>query len=201
MTAVRRAPGRDAVRRTVVTWVTYGLLGLAFVLGVLWLLRPENNRWEPAVNSLTLVAGLTGIFVERLTAAAERRSEVLHAVADELAENARVLSDSRFTPGDSRRRQIYPRLVLSAVDLALVSGALDTHRDSELVRLLHRWRDEVYEVNRRLDLTEMRTWTSDASDEELQGFQRALHGESSYLAGTRTRLTELQSYLESRGIR
>jgi hypothetical protein len=188
-----------SVRRSAVTWVTYGLLGLAFVLGVLWLIRPENNRWEPAVNSLTLVAGLTGIFVERLTAAAERRNEVLRGVSDELAENARVLSDTRFAPGDSRRL-IYPRLVLSAVDLALVSGVLDTHRDSELVRLLHRWRDEVYEVNRRLDLTEMRTWTADATDEELEGFQRALHGESSYLTGTRTRLADLQSYLTARGI-
>ena len=75
-----------AVRRLIVSAVSYSLLGLAFVLGVIWFFWPGNSRWEPAVNSLTLVAGLTGIFVERLTAEAERRTEVLRAVADELQE-------------------------------------------------------------------------------------------------------------------
>lgn len=158
-----------SLRRAIVTWVTYGLLGVAFVLGVLWLVHPQNSRWEPAVNSITLVAGLTGIFVERLSAAAERRSEVLTAVADELAENERILGDERFTPNESRRRQVYPRLIASAVDRAVTSGVLDTGRDTELVRQLHRWRDTVQELNRRLDLTEMRTFTT-TSDEELEWF-------------------------------
>src|SRR3954462_10382596 len=85
-------------RRTVVTTISYGLLALAFVLGVIWFFWPDNSRWEPAVNSLTLVAGLTGIFVERLSAEAERRTGVLRAVADELQENTRLLSDERFSP-------------------------------------------------------------------------------------------------------
>jgi hypothetical protein len=189
-----------AVRRAIVTWLTYGLLGLAFALGVLWLIRPQNSRWEPAVNTITLVAGLTGIFVERLTAAAERRSEVLHAVADELAENARVLADPRFTPAEAPRRQVYPRLVVSAADRAVTSGALDTHRDTELVRQLHRWRDTVIGLNRRLDLTELRTFTAATADEDLEAFQRALHREDSFLAEARDRLDDLTRLLGSRGI-
>ncbi|MFC7620182.1 hypothetical protein [Microlunatus sp. GCM10028923] len=187
-----------SLRRTVVTVLTYGLLGVAFVLGVIWFLVPENNRWEPAVNTLTLVAGLTGIFVDRLSREAERRREVLAAVTDELAVNERLLGDERFS-GAGRRRQIYPRLVVSAVDVALVSGVLARPRDSELVTLLHRWRDTVHELNRRLDLTEFRTFSESISDEELASYQRALQRENSFLAATRERLNQLTERLPARG--
>ncbi|MEV0801836.1 hypothetical protein AB0I34_29350 [Kribbella sp. NPDC050281] len=184
-----------SARRTVVTALSYGLLGLAFSLGVIWFFWPENSRWEPAVNSLTLVAGLTGIFVERLTAEAERRTEVLRAVADELQENKRLLNDERFSPATPTTRQVYPRLVVSAVDLALVSGALGLHRDSELVGLLHRWRDTVNLFNRRLDLTEISTFSNSISSEELAAFHRALHRENSYFAATRDKLETLLTRL------
>ena len=184
-----------ANRRMIVTTVSYGLLALAFVLGVVWFISPGNSRWEPAVNSLTLVAGLTGIFVERLTAEAERRTEVLRAVADELRENTRMLSDERFSPDTPTTRQVYPRLVVSAVDLALVSGALGLHRDAELVGLLHRWRDTVHLFNRRLDLTEISTFSNTISAAELAAFHRALHRENSYFAATREMLENLLTRL------
>ncbi|MEV5963225.1 hypothetical protein AB0L70_15760 [Kribbella sp. NPDC051952] len=184
-----------AYRRTVVTAVSYGLLALAFVLGVIWFISPNNARWEPAVNSLTLVAGLTGIFVERLTAEAERRTEVLRAVANELQENTRLLGDERFSPKAPTTRQVYPRLVVSAVDLALVSGALGLHRDAELVDLLHRWRDTVHLFNRRLDLTEISTFSNTISSAELEAFHRALHRENSYFAATRAMLENLLTRL------
>ncbi|MFC5264564.1 hypothetical protein ACFPJ1_20830 [Kribbella qitaiheensis] len=184
-----------AYRRTVVTAVSYGLLVVAFVLGVIWFFWPENSRWEPAVNSLTLVAGLTGIFVERLTAEAERRSEILRAVTDELQDNTRLLSDDRFSPEQPTQRQIYPRLVVSAVDLALISGALGRHRDAELVGLLHRWRDTVHLFNRRLDLTEISTFSNTISPAELAAFHRALHRENSYFASTREMLETLLTRL------
>ena len=182
-------------RRTVVTALSYGLLGLAFALGVIWFFWPENSRWEPAVNSLTLVAVLTGIFVERLTAEAERRTEVLRAVGDELRENTRLLNDERFSPATPTTRQVYPRLVVSAVDLALVSGALGLHRDAELVGQLHRWRDTVHLFNRRLDLTEISTFSNTISADELAAFHRALHRENSYFAATRDKLEELLARL------
>lgn len=184
-----------AYRRTVVTAVSYGLLAVAFVLGVAWFFFPDNSRWEPAVNSLTLVAGLTGIFVERLTAEAERRTGILRAVADELRENTRLLSDERFSPNQPTQRQVYPRLVVSAVDLALVSGTLSRHRDAELVGLLHRWRDTVHLFNRRLDLTEISTFSNTISAAELAAFHRALHRENSYFATTREMLETLLTHL------
>jgi hypothetical protein len=192
---IRAGARWTAYRRTVVTAISYGLLALAFVLGVIWFISPGNARWEPAVNSLTLVAGLTGIFVERLTAEAERRTEVLRAVGDELRENTKLLHDERFSPNTPSTRQVYPRLVVSAVDLALVSGALGLHRDAELVGLLHRWRDTVHLFNRRLDLTEISTFSNTISAAELAAFHRALHRENSYFAATRDMLDNLLTRL------
>ncbi|MEV6282643.1 hypothetical protein [Kribbella sp. NPDC051770] len=193
--ALPAATKTSAYRRTVVSVISYGLLAIAFVLGVIWFFKPDNSRWEPAVNSLTLVAGLTGIFVERLTAAAERRAEILRAVSDELQENTRLLADERFSPTPPSHRQVYPRLVVSAVDLALVSGALGLHRDAELVNLLHRWRDTVHLFNRRLDLTEISTFSSTITSAELAAFHRALNHENSYFATTRQMLETLLARL------
>ncbi|NUR96618.1 MAG: hypothetical protein HOV67_15345 [Kribbellaceae bacterium] len=177
--------------------MTYGLLGTAFVLGVIAVISPGNARLDPAVNTLTLVAGLTGIFVERLTSEAERRTEVLRSVEDELQENTRLLNDSRFSPDAPNTRQVYPRLIVSAVDLALVSGALGLHKDAELVGLLHRWRDTVHLFNRRLDLTEVSTFSNTISPAELAAFRRALQRDDSYLAATREMLQELLTKLPS----
>lgn len=183
--------------RVVVTWLTYGLLGVAFVLGVLWFCLPEYNRWEPAVNTLTMVAGLTGIFLERFAAAADRREQVLHAAADELAANERILSE-RFRPDESGRSKVFPRLAISAVDLAVVSGALDHPRDTELVGLLHGWRDTVVQFNRRLDLTEMRTFIVAASDSERRALHDRLHSADGFLAETRDKLAQLTASLHRR---
>ena len=185
------------MKRTVVSLVTYGLLAAAFVFGVIAIINPGNARLDPAVNTLTLVAGLTGIFVERLTSAAERRTEVLRAVANELHENAQTLDNPRFSPDAPTSRQVYPRLIVSAVDLALVSGALGLHKDAELVGLLHRWRDTVHLFNRRLDLTEVSTFSNTISPAELAAFRRALQRDDSYLAATRGMLQELLAKLPS----
>ncbi|HEV6955708.1 MAG TPA: hypothetical protein VKY86_20880, partial [Promicromonospora sp.] len=81
-----------AVARAAVATVTYGLLTTAFALGVLWFALPDEPRWEPAVNSLTLVAGVTGLVVERLSSDAERHAQVLAAVRRELERNRAVLA-------------------------------------------------------------------------------------------------------------
>lgn len=57
----------------------------------------------------------------------------------------------------------------------------------------------IHELNRRLDLTEFRTFSESVTDEELEGFQRALQGENSFLAATRERLTQLTARLAPNG--
>jgi hypothetical protein len=98
-------------------------------------------------------------------------------------------------PHTPSTRQVYPRLVVSAVDLALISGALGLHRDAELVTQLHRWRDTVHLFNRRLDLTEISTFSNTISPAELAAFHRALHREHSYFAATRETLEQLLATL------
>lgn len=186
--------------RLVITALTFGALAVAAGLGVAWLVvSPGDQRWEPAVNTLALLAGITGIFAERWAADRERRLQAVESIRAELAHDVEVLSDDAFTrdPDAFRRRRVYPRLVVSAVDSAFASGALSRRRDGELIAKLHAWRDTVNTVNRRLDLTESLTFATSSTD-EVESFNRALHRSDGYLIGARALLTELQSYLDTR---
>jgi hypothetical protein len=64
-------------------------------------------------------------------------------------------------------------LPVSAVDAALVSGALTERGDTELLTRLHQWRDEVTGFNRRLEITETRLFGAGAAHEAAD-FDRAL---------------------------
>ncbi|HEU5111185.1 MAG TPA: hypothetical protein VFT95_21805 [Micromonosporaceae bacterium] len=179
--------------RLAITVATFGALVIALVLGLLWfVVSPDGQRWEPAVNTLALLAGITGIFAERWAAERERRKQALFSIAAELEHNRRLLEDEAFSPDPARfdRRRVYPRLVLSAVDSAFASGALSPRRDIERIELLHRWRSTANAVNRRLDLTESLTFAS-TSAAEVEQFNRALHRDDGYLRGVRDLLDEL----------
>lgn len=186
--------------RLVITVATFGALILAMGLGIAWLVvSPGDQRWEPAVNTLALLAGITGIFAERWAADRERRLQAVESIRAELAHDIEVLADDAFSqdPDAFRRRRVYPRLVVSAVDSAFASGALSRRRDGELISKLHAWRDTVNTVNRRLDLTESLTFAT-ASTDEVEAFNRALHRSDGYLTGAHALLTDLQSYLANR---
>ncbi|MCP2266324.1 hypothetical protein ACFQHV_06940 [Promicromonospora thailandica] len=178
--------------RAAVATVTYGLLAVALVLGVLWFALPGEPRWEPAVNSLTLVAGVTGLVVERLSSEAERHAQVLAAVRRELERNRAVLADNEFArTAHGRPRAVFARLAVSAVDAALVSGVLDRRRDTALVTGLHRWRDTVQGFNRRLDLTENMTVLERQSAREREVWDAAMRLRGGYVATTREQLEDL----------
>ncbi len=186
--------------RLVITALTFGALAVALGLGIAWLVvSPGDQRWEPAVNTLALLAGITGIFAERWAAERERRLQAVESIRAELAHDVKVLDDDAFRqdPDGYRRRRVYPRLVVSAVDSAFASGALSGRRDGELIAMLHAWRDTVNTVNRRLDLTESLTFAT-ASMDEVEAFNRALQRSDGYLTGARALLTELQSYLDNK---
>lgn len=177
--------------RLAITVATFAALAVALIGGVGWFaVSAPADRWEPAVNTLALLAGLTGIFAERWAAERERRDQAVASIATELGHNHDVLADEAFQPTDLRRRRVYPRLMVSAVDSAFASGALSPRRDAELIDRLHRWRSTVAAVNRRLDLTESLTFSA-ATAEEVEQFNRALHRDDGYLHGVRELLAEL----------
>ena len=179
--------------RQAITYATFAALAVAALLGVVWFFdSPAGQRFEPAVNTLALLAGLTGIFAERWAAERERRNQAVASIATELRHNRELLDDEAFQPTDLSRRRVYPRLMVSAVDSAFASGALSPRRDGELIDRLHRWRSTANAVNRRLDLTESLTFAT-TSAEEVEQFNRALHRDDGYLHGVRDLLDELSA--------
>ena len=184
-------------RRVTVAVTTYALLGVAFVLGVLWILD-VGPEWEPWVNSLTLLAGVTGLIVERQNAETERRSEVVASVVFELQQN-RAIVERRLAglrTGGERALSVSPRLALSAVDAALASGVLSRAPDSALVGQLHRWREQLQGYNWRRDLTEFELMLIKHQDgADARSSLSSLANERLYLLRLRTLLDQLHSAL------
>jgi hypothetical protein len=178
--------------RVAITIVTFGALAVALALGLSWFIVSEpGQRFEPAVNTLALLAGITGIFAERWAAQRERRQQAIDTIGSELARNRDVLAGEEFGDGAPTGRKLYSRLLHSAVDAAFSSGALTSRRDSELIALLHHWRGQVSSVNRRLELTEMLMFTS-ASADEVEDFDKALR---TFMPTVRSNLDEVETYL------
>jgi hypothetical protein len=189
------------VIRRCITVVTFTALLLAVALCVVWLIVSpyRNSPLEPLVNALVVLAALTGIFAERWAGVRQRRAQTLHAVAMELARNVELLADAAFAPNTEHEAQpaVFPRLLVSAADTALVSGALDPRRDIALTPLLHGWRDAATGLNRRLDLTESLMFDP-RSRGEVPYILDALHREGGYLDHSRRVLTELTAEVSAR---
>jgi hypothetical protein len=164
---------------------------------MVWLVTASGtSKFEPTVQILGLLAGLTGVLAERRASARERRHLALIALTDELQRVASILDNPQFNQStETPRPRVYPRLPVSATDAALTSGALTQRSDDDLLLLLHNWQDEVNGFNRRLDLTEIRVFTLGALA-EITEFERVLHRNNGYLAQIHRHLQELQNVLD-----
>jgi hypothetical protein len=116
-----------------------------------------------------MLTTITGIFGERWASANEKRIEFLGALLNEYSSNEVILSDSRFNPNSHKagRSIVFPRLIIYVTETAMsttgyayASGVLAERQDRELFSLLHQWRHTANEFNRRLDITELRTFTN-----------------------------------------
>lgn len=183
------------VRKLVAVATFSGLAG-AVIVSLAWVLVADGQgRLEPATQTLGLLAALTGIVAERLTAERQRRRLAMTALVDELVKNRAILGDLLFTLGrtDSTRRRVYPRLLGSATDGIIASGAL-TGGAGELFTRLHEWRNEVADFNRRLDLTEMLTFLQ-GTPEAISRFERALSRDDGRVYRISQLLQEFLDYL------
>jgi hypothetical protein len=177
--------------------MTFGSLAIAGLIGVVWFFSVSGtSRFEPAISSLGLLAGLTGILAERRATARERRYLTLITLADELNKNQSSLNNLDYALRHelAPKPRVYPRLAVSAVDAALVSGALTKAGDTPLLRSLHEWRDEVNSFNRRLDLTEMRIFATGRREEVIE-FEQVLHRDHGYLDHLRASLADVITLL------
>src|SRR4051812_17623085 len=109
--------------RIAIRFVTIAALAGALAIAVWWAVEPQNDRLQAASTALALVAALAGIPAERWAAETQRRHRALVSLQQELAQNRAILADSRFLPQHQGVGQVYPRLLLGAVDTAFISGA------------------------------------------------------------------------------
>ncbi len=183
-------------RSSLIAAFTFSSVAFSAVISIVWFITTSGTAmFEPAVQMFGLLGGLTGVLAERRAAARERRHLALVTLVDELRRDTAILDDSQFAPSkETPRPRVYPRLPVSATDAALTSGALAERGDDELLRILHNWRDEVNGFNRRLELTEIRVFTSE-NPAEIAEFERALHRSDGYLSQIRRHLRDLQDYL------
>ncbi|MET8680236.1 hypothetical protein ABZW18_22280 [Streptomyces sp. NPDC004647] len=189
------------MRRSGYSVLTFGALALALGVCASWLVAaPFDGKWEPVIQTLALVAAISGVFAERRAAAQERERQTLHALADELVKNTGILDDARFRPLDPAGpvHRVFPRPVLSATDAALISGVLADPAHSGLVALLHEWRDTVNELNRRLDLAELRSFVVEAKSAELLRVDRDLRREDGHLHRARAIRDRIERQLRER---
>lgn len=157
--------------KNLVTFVTFFPLILGFILAIVW--WSTEKDFEPLLTTLGLLATITGIFGERWATANEKRTELLRALLNERSSNAEILADSRFQANSHRlgRPLVFPRLIMSVNETVIASGVFAERQDSELFLLLHQWRHTVNEFNRRLDITELRTFTNLSSPEILSLYE------------------------------
>jgi hypothetical protein len=187
-------------RSSLIAGVTFGSVACSAVVSLVWFVSVSGvGRFEPTVQTLGLLAGITGVLAERRATARERRQLTLASLNAELLSCASALTDSQFTTttGDRPRRRVYRRLPISATDSALTSGALAERSDGELLGRLHQWRDAVNGFNRRLDLTELRIFLTD-NPNEVRQFNSIFHGNDGYLDRLRLQLADLQQYLATK---
>jgi hypothetical protein len=183
-------------RSSLIALTTYSSVAISATISITWFFTASGtSRFEPAVQTLGLLAGLTGILAERRAVTRERRHLALVTLVEELQRIISILGDPQFAPSkETPRLRVYPRLPVSATDAALISGALARRGDDDLLRRLHDWRDEVNGFNRRLELTEIRLCTYGVPA-EIEEFEQALHRSNGYLNQIRRDLHDLQGYL------
>jgi hypothetical protein len=159
--------------KSLVTFITFFPLLLGFILAAIWWTKEPN--FESLLTGLGLLATITGIFGERWASANEKRIEFLRALLNECSSNVVILSDRRFDPNSHKpgRPIVFPRLIISVTETAIASGVFAERQDRDLFSLLHQWRHTANEFNRRLDITELRTFTN-LSPQEICSLYEAL---------------------------
>lgn len=186
--------------RIAIRLVTLSTLVAALAVSVWWWTDPARDWLQAPSTALALVAAVTGIPADRWAGQAQARARAIAALRRELAQNQQVLLDPRFLPENQGVGQVYPRLMLGAVDTALVSGALNASRDRDLVRRLLDWRNAAEDLNRRLEITELRLCIVDVLErEELVPLREMLVHPDGHFAYTARLMHELAGELDEAG--
>jgi hypothetical protein len=188
--------------RIAIRFVTVAALAGALGFAAWWCVQPQKDWLQAPSTALALIAALSGIPAERWAAETQRRDRALASLRQELAQNRAILADPRFRPERQGIGQVYPRLMLGAVDTAFISGAFTSSQDKELIRQLLVWRNLAQDLNRRLDITELRLCTVDGIHaDELAALRSMMHRPGGYFVAVAEQIDALESILNDAGER
>jgi hypothetical protein len=185
--------------KRLVNWAAIAALCGALGLGWLWLVDYAGRAelWEAAATVLALFAAVAGIPGERWAAARERRASARKAVLRERDENLAML-DGYLQPMTvaSAKRRVYPRLLTSALTMAIASGEFAGRRDEGVLDAMLDGLDDIKQLNHRLDLLELRMFlTHQISPQELVDLDSALYRPDGYVAAVRESMETLTNRL------
>jgi len=130
----------------------------ALLVGIAGIVHGGLTDYHVDVETLAVLAALTGIYAERYAAATERRRAAISAVEKELDDNISVLqNDSRFKPQDQEKPEprLYPRVAVAAAEACLAQGALSDDGDVDRAAALSHWREGADTFNRGVNLMEL----------------------------------------------
>lgn len=181
--------------KRLVNWAAIAALCAALLFGVLWFLdyAGRGDAWEAGATVLALFAAVAGLPGERWAAARERRASARKAVLRERDENLAILAEELqpMTLANARRR-VYPRLLTSALTMAIASGEYAGRSDEPILGALLACHDDLTQLNHRLDLLELRMFlTASISPRELVDLDRPLYRPDGYVAVVRQSLEDL----------
>jgi len=150
--------------RYTVRVITFGILFALLAESVWWCFVPNSAVMQPLNASLAVTAAIFGIPADRLAAAAAQRRQALLALRHDLLRNRTLLTEARELAQNPSHGQVYPRLILGALDTAVLLNALSPSRDQNVLNLVLDWRGIAFDLNRRLEMTELRLCTGDLVD-------------------------------------
>jgi hypothetical protein len=183
--------------RLLIRLFTIIALVAALTISLWWCMNPTQDWLQAPSTALALIAAVSGIPADRWAAEAQSRTRALVSLRHELDQNTEILADSRFLPESQSIGQVYPRLMLGAVDTAFISGVFASPRDRELLRRLLTWRNTSEDFNRRLDITEIRLCTIERlSGDELSALRDMAKEPQGYFALVVRQMGELREALE-----
>ncbi len=169
---------------------TFLLLAVAWVLAVAWFIAAPN--FEPALTSVALLATITGIFAERWFASKERRRQLITMLLQEIQLNCLIVDGPTFSrDASSSMKVFYPRLFTQAIDQFLWAGEFATAADRPFVYRLHRCRQVLSQVNRKIDAIEQRLFLTPPSDADQQRYREALTDSDGPITEARDALAEI----------
>jgi hypothetical protein len=144
------------MRRFIVP-ITFLLLVSAFCIAVSWLFVATD--FEPAITSLSLLAAIMGLFIDRWLAERDNRRRLLRSLKHETYMNLKVLEIlTKMAPDQVTNTPIVlPRFYNSTLSAVIASGAFSTDADSQLWNRLHSWLQASIEANNRIGIAEMYT--------------------------------------------